>query len=72
MAKRDHLNIPVIGVAKAGWNLDQLRVRAKRGDPPFDCGATLRRLAHESGRLARLTTPPLNGTMVHENAPRRP
>lgn len=29
MAKRGHLNIPVIGVAKAGWNLDQLKARAK-------------------------------------------
>ena len=27
-AKRGHLNVPVIGVAKAGWNLDQLRARA--------------------------------------------
>jgi len=24
MLKRGHLNVPVIGVAKAGWNLDQL------------------------------------------------
>ena len=29
MVKRGHLNVPVIGVAKAGWNLDQLRTRAK-------------------------------------------
>jgi glucose-6-phosphate 1-dehydrogenase len=29
MAKRGHLNVPVIGVAKAGWNLDQLKARAK-------------------------------------------
>jgi glucose-6-phosphate 1-dehydrogenase len=29
MIKRGHLNVPVIGVAKAGWNLDQLRARAK-------------------------------------------
>src|SRR3954453_249157 len=29
MAKGGHLNVPVIGVAKAGWNLDQLRARAK-------------------------------------------
>src|SRR6201993_2976370 len=29
MVKRGNLNIPVIGVAKAGWNLDQLRTRAK-------------------------------------------
>jgi glucose-6-phosphate 1-dehydrogenase len=28
MVKRGHLNVPVIGVAKAGWNLDQLRARA--------------------------------------------
>jgi glucose-6-phosphate 1-dehydrogenase len=24
MVKRGHLNVPVIGVAKAGWKLDQL------------------------------------------------
>jgi glucose-6-phosphate 1-dehydrogenase len=29
MVKRGHLNVPVIGVAKAGWTLDQLKVRAK-------------------------------------------
>jgi glucose-6-phosphate 1-dehydrogenase len=29
MVKRGHLNIPVVGVAKAGWNLDQLKARAK-------------------------------------------
>ncbi len=29
MVKRGHLNIPVIGVAKAGWNLDQLRARVR-------------------------------------------
>jgi len=29
MVKRGHLTVPVIGVAKAGWNLDQLRARAK-------------------------------------------
>src|SRR6266853_1760818 len=28
MVKRGHLHVPVIGVAKAGWNLDQLRARA--------------------------------------------
>ena len=28
MAKRGHLNVPVIGVAKAGWNVEQLRARA--------------------------------------------
>jgi glucose-6-phosphate 1-dehydrogenase len=29
MAKRGHLDVPVIGVAKAGWTLDQLRQRAQ-------------------------------------------
>jgi glucose-6-phosphate 1-dehydrogenase len=29
MAKRGNLNVPVVGVAKAGWNLDQLKARAR-------------------------------------------
>ena len=29
MAKHGQLNVPVIGVAKAGWHLDQLRARAR-------------------------------------------
>ena len=29
MLKRGHLNVPVIGVAKAAWNLDQFKARAK-------------------------------------------
>src|SRR6266446_4709915 len=29
MVKRGNLNVPVIGVAKAGWNIDQLRARAR-------------------------------------------
>ena len=29
MARRGHLDVPVIGVAKAGWTLDQLRARAQ-------------------------------------------
>jgi glucose-6-phosphate 1-dehydrogenase len=28
MVKQGRLNVPVVGVAKAGWNLDQLRARA--------------------------------------------
>jgi glucose-6-phosphate 1-dehydrogenase len=31
MVKRGHLDVPVIGVAKAGWDLDQLKARAKDG-----------------------------------------
>src|SRR5262249_29178535 len=29
MVKRGHLNMPVIGVAKSGWTLDQFRARAR-------------------------------------------
>jgi glucose-6-phosphate 1-dehydrogenase len=29
MIKHGHLDVPVIGVAKAGWNIDQLRARAR-------------------------------------------
>src|SRR5277367_767715 len=29
MIKRGHLDVPVIGVAKAGWDLEQLRTRAR-------------------------------------------
>ena len=29
MVRRGHLNIPVIGVAKAGWTLDQFKARAR-------------------------------------------
>ena len=29
LVKRGNLNVPIVGVAKAGWNLDQLRARAK-------------------------------------------
>ena len=28
MLKRGHLNVPVIGVAKSGWNLEQFKARA--------------------------------------------
>jgi hypothetical protein len=31
MIKRGHLDMPIIGVAKAGWNVDQLRARARDG-----------------------------------------
>src|SRR5271167_2518970 len=29
MVSRGHLSVPVIGVAKAGWNLDQFKARAR-------------------------------------------
>jgi glucose-6-phosphate 1-dehydrogenase len=50
MAARGELNVPVIGVAKAGWTLDQLRARARESVEKYggldpDAFATL------SGRL---------------------
>ena len=38
MIKRGHLNVPVIGVAKAGWSVDQLRARARDGLEKFGGG----------------------------------
>ena len=29
LVRRGHLNVPIIGVAKSGWNLEQLRDRAR-------------------------------------------
>ena len=29
MIKHGHLDVPIIGVAKAGWNVEQLRARAR-------------------------------------------
>jgi glucose-6-phosphate 1-dehydrogenase len=42
MLKRGQLDVPVIGVAKAGWNLDQLKARARDSlekHGVFDAGA---------------------------------
>ena len=42
MVRRGHLNAPVIGVAKSGWNLDQFRARAldslEKGDSSIPAG----------------------------------
>ncbi len=49
MVKRGHLDVPVVGVAKAGWNLDQLKARARDSleqHGVFDAAAF--------GRLSRL------------------
>ena len=51
MVRRGHLNVPVIGVAKAGWNLDQLKARArdsveKHGGLDPEAFAKLCRLLH--------------------------
>ncbi|MGC1796445.1 MAG: hypothetical protein WA713_10205, partial [Candidatus Acidiferrales bacterium] len=38
MIKRGNLNVPVIGVAKAGWTVEQLRQRARDGIATFGGG----------------------------------
>ena len=53
LAKRDELNMPVIGVAKSGWTLDQLKQRAQDSvehygglDPEGVCQAEQRAAIH--------------------------
>ena len=43
MVKRGHLDVPVIGVAKAGWNLEQFRARAQ--DSLEKHGGSMRQLS---------------------------
>jgi glucose-6-phosphate 1-dehydrogenase len=38
MVRRGHLTVPVVGVAKAGWNLEQLRARARDSLAKFGGG----------------------------------
>jgi glucose-6-phosphate 1-dehydrogenase len=62
MAKRKHLSFPVIGVAKAGWNLEQLRNRAKAsveahgGHDPAAFDELSRRLQYVDGDYADSNT----------------
>ena len=55
LAKRGKLNGPVLGVAKAGWNLDQLKARAKDsvekhgGADPVGLPKLLERLCYVDG-----------------------
>ena len=50
MAKRGQLDVPVIGVAKAGWTLDQLRARAEDSVEKYG-GLDRVAFAHLSGLL---------------------
>jgi glucose-6-phosphate 1-dehydrogenase len=58
MARRGHLGVPVIGVAKAGWNLDQIRARARAsveahgGREPAAFDELCRRLRYVDGDYA--------------------
>jgi glucose-6-phosphate 1-dehydrogenase len=62
LAKRGKLNGPVIGVAKAGWNLDQLKARAKDsvekhgGIDPEGLNNLLQRLCYVDGDYSDAAT----------------
>src|SRR4249920_1805373 len=51
MIKRGHLDVPVIGVAKAGWNLDQLKARARDSLDKHGGGVDAAAFAKLSGSL---------------------
>ena len=50
MVKHGQLDVPVIGVAKAGWNLDQLKERAR--DSVKTMAASIRDLRQTDGAAA--------------------
>src|SRR5262245_18441565 len=50
MAKRGHLDVPVIGVSKTGWKLDDLRARA-RDSVEHHCGLDATAFDRLSGLL---------------------
>ena len=52
MAGRGHLDFPVIGVAKSGWNLDQLRARARESVEKHGGGVNDEAFARLITRLA--------------------
>jgi glucose-6-phosphate 1-dehydrogenase len=52
MARRGHLDFPVIGVAKSGWSLDQLRARARESIEKHGGGVNDEAFARLISRLA--------------------
>ena len=54
MVRHGHLNVPVLGVARSGWSLDQLRDRARH----FFSEAYARDLLSAGWRIDRLTSGP--------------
>jgi len=51
MARRGHLEFPVIGVAKSGWTLDQLKARARESIEKHGGGVDAQALAKLEQRL---------------------
>src|SRR5688572_4430062 len=62
MARRGHLNVPVIGVANSPWTTEQLRTRAKESierNGPVESSAlaeVLRRLSYVQGEYTDSAT----------------
>jgi len=53
MVKRGHLNVPVIGVAKSDWTIEQLRARARdslENHGGIDRAAATFRIDHHLGK----------------------
>src|SRR5258708_32590261 len=76
MVKRGNLNVPVVGVAKAGWNLDQLRARAEDSLKKH-CGVDLAAFEKLSGLMRDVdgdyqdpaTFEALRGELKHPHRP---
>ena len=56
MIRRGHLDVPVIGVAKAGWTLEQLRARARDEPRASTAAASTRRPSRSSWRCCATST----------------
>ena len=56
MACRGHLEFPVIGVAKSGWTLDQLRARAKESVEKHGGGVNVRSVRPAPAASAPIST----------------
>ena len=52
MARRGHLNFPVVGVAKSGWTSDRLRARARDSIEQHGGGVDATAIAKLEERLA--------------------
>jgi glucose-6-phosphate 1-dehydrogenase len=52
MARRGHLDVPVVGVARSGWNLEQLRARARESVEKHGGGVDDKAFAALVARLA--------------------
>jgi glucose-6-phosphate 1-dehydrogenase len=69
MLKRGHLDVPVIGVAKAGWTLDQLRARAFDSLEKHGGGVTASALSRNPACDVRRSAREIGGMRMHAGCP---